>query len=318
MQQSGQNGTKVRKTGSRDGILVVDKPADMTSASVVNRIKRLPGISKAGHTGTLDPFATGVLVCPVNRATRLSRFFLRGRKKYAAVLRLGIETDTMDKTGRIMAQHSFAGISGARIVEAAEGFTGRIRQVPPAFSALKHNGKPLYKYARDGKPVHKPAREVEIYSIRVTRIDLPHVGLEVSCSAGTYIRTLCADIGRVLGCGGHLSDLRRTESAGFTIEEAVPLSHLENAPPADLAGRILSMADALREIPAHVADSSLAGKIRFGRPITAADLGAALAAPEEASSPYMKIVDGTNRLLAVIEKKRDKNAYSYCCVFHSG
>jgi tRNA pseudouridine55 synthase len=126
-----------------DGILVVNKPADMTSAGVVNRIKRLPGVVKAGHTGTLDPFATGVLICPVNRATRLSRFFLHGSKKYAAVLTLGIETDTLDFTGEVTARHRVKEFTKARIQEVMDGYAGDIRQVPPVFSALKHNGVPL-------------------------------------------------------------------------------------------------------------------------------------------------------------------------------
>ncbi|MFP3981465.1 MAG: tRNA pseudouridine(55) synthase TruB [Desulfobacterales bacterium] len=297
-----------------DGIIVVDKPAAITSAAVVGRIKRLAGITKTGHAGTLDPFATGVLICPINRATRLSRFFLHGRKKYAGVLRLGTETDTLDRTGRVVSEHRVPDISEQRIRDTVKGFVGQIQQVPPAYSALKHNGVPLYKYARAGTPVEKPPRTVEIRDIRVTHVALPDIEFEVSCSGGTYIRTLCADIGKALGSGGHLKELIRTESSGFTIKEAATLEDLEAvATPVDLAPFVIPMATALRGMPAHVADAVLAEKIRHGRQISAMDLQAAAA---DEDTGFVKITDNENRLLAVIEKNRDKSVYSYCCVFH--
>lgn len=300
-----------------DGIIVVDKPAAKTSAAVVSRIKRLAGIKKVGHAGTLDPFATGVLICPINRATRLSRFFLHGRKKYAGVLRLGTETDTLDRTGRVVAEHRVPDISTQRIDEAVQAFIGEIQQVPPAFSALKHNGVPLYKYARAGTPVEKPPRTVEIHDIRVTHVALPDIAFDVSCSGGTYIRTLCADIGKALECGGHLKELVRTESSGFTLEAAASLQDLEAAgTPADLAQFVIPMAEALRGIPVHVADAALAEKIRYGRPISDRDLQTAGAAEKDEKTGFVKITDNENRLLAVIEKNRENFAYSYCCVFH--
>ncbi|MBS3809394.1 MAG: tRNA pseudouridine(55) synthase TruB [Desulfobacterales bacterium] len=318
-----------RKPGSRkpagkqaaleSGVIVVDKPEGETSAAVVNRLKRLSGIYKAGHTGTLDPFATGVLICPVNRATRLSRFFLRGRKKYNAVLRLGAETDTLDRTGEITAEHRIPDLSEEEIRRIIKGYTGRIEQVPPAYSALKHNGVPLYKYARKGKPVYKPARTVEIYEISVKNIDLPEISIEVSCSGGTYIRTLCSDIGRSLGCGGYLNELVRIESCGFGIDEAASLSSLEAVGTAgELQRFVIPMAEALRGMQAHVAGPELTEKIRFGRPVSEADLGGKTAGPENENSAFVKIVDNNNRLLAVIEKEKDKFEYSYCCVFQSG
>ena len=300
-----------------DGIIVVDKPAGKTSAAVVSRIKRLAGIKKVGHAGTLDPFATGVLICPINRATRLSRFFLHGRKKYAGVLRLGTETDTLDRTGRVVAESRVPDISTQRIDDAVREFIGQIQQVPPAFSALKHNGVPLYKYARAGTPVEKPPRTVEIHDIRVTHVALPDIEFEVSCSGGTYIRTLCADIAKSLGCGGHLKELARTESSGFSIEAAASLQDLEAVgTPADLAPFVTPMAAALRGMPVHVADETLAEKIRHGRPISERDLQPADAGAEDEKAGFVKITDRKNRLLAVIEKNRDKFAYSYCCVFH--
>ncbi|MBS0012408.1 MAG: tRNA pseudouridine(55) synthase TruB [Desulfobacterales bacterium] len=310
---------KIAQAADRpDGIVVVNKPANMTSAAVVSRLKRLPGVKKIGHTGTLDPFATGVLICPINRATRLSRFFLHGTKKYKAVLHLGTETDTLDCTGEITARHPAIDLTGDRICQTVESFTGDIQQVPPVFSALKHNGVPLYRYARNGTPVEKPARTVRIESIRVTGIDLPDICFDVTCSAGTYIRSLCADIGHALGSGGHLSRLVRTESCGFGIHEAAALADLEKVEtPAQLQPWVISMAGAIADIPAYAADPDLLEKIRHGRPIAAGDVQ-----PESATDAggRFRILDPEDRLVAVIEKKTgkspDKINYSYCCVFH--
>ncbi len=316
--QPGSRKPAEKQAALESGIIVVDKPEGKTSADVVNRLKRLSGIYKAGHTGTLDPFATGVLICPVNRATRLSQFFLQGGKKYEAVLRLGAETDTLDKTGEITAEYRLPDLSGEEIRRIIKGYAGRIEQVPPAYSALKHNGVPLYKYARKGKPVYKPARTVEIYEISVKGIDLPEISIEVSCSSGTYIRTLCSDIGRSLGCGGYLNELVRVESCGFGLDDAAALSSLEAAGAAgELQRFVIPMAEALRGMQAHVAGPELAEKIRFGRRISEADLGGHRAVPENKNSAFVKIVDNNNRLLAVIEKEKDKFEYSYCCVFQS-
>ncbi|MGM0453701.1 MAG: tRNA pseudouridine(55) synthase TruB, partial [Thermodesulfobacteriota bacterium] len=224
---SNSNGSPNGLQQAPNGVLIIDKPADMTSADVVKRIKRLPGVKKAGHTGTLDPFATGVLVCPINRATRLAQFFLHSRKTYAATMHLGIETDTQDHTGRTVATHAIENIDEPAISVAVDGFIGQIEQVPPVFSALKHEGVPLYKHARNGRPVEKPPRRVHIGRIDLVGVRLPEIDIEVSCSGGTYIRTLCADIGRRLGCGAHLCRLRRTETGGKTLAEAVSLSELQ-------------------------------------------------------------------------------------------
>jgi tRNA pseudouridine55 synthase len=176
------------------GIIVVDKPADITSARVVARIKKFFGAPKAGHTGTLDPFATGVMVCCINNATRLSRFFLHGNKKYEALLHLGIETETQDSTGTIIATCDEVHFSDKTIQTVFKQFEGTLYQHPPIFSALKHKGIRLYKLAREGKPVQKPPRRISISYIKILEIDQPLIRFEVSCSAGTYIRTLCADI----------------------------------------------------------------------------------------------------------------------------
>jgi tRNA pseudouridine55 synthase len=205
------------------GIVVVDKPANMSSAQAVAAVKRLLEARKVGHAGTLDPFATGVLVCCVNQATRMAQFFLHSRKKYRALMHLGIETDTQDGTGRIISSIAPTAVTAKHLHRVIKEFEGSYWQRPPAFSALKLRGVPLYRHARRGRPVQKPRRRVEIDAIRIQDIDLPYVRFEVGCSAGTYIRTLCADIGRRLECGAHLKELRRIESGPFTVSAAASL-----------------------------------------------------------------------------------------------
>ncbi len=297
------------------GIVIVDKPAGITSAKVVARVKKLFGARKAGHTGTLDPFATGVLVCCINRATKLARFFLHGKKKYQAVLGLGVETDTQDSTGTVTFTCDTFGLSERTIRTVFKQFEGTIEQLPPVYSALKHKGVPLYKLARSGKPTQKPARRVSISHIEIREINLPLIHFEVSCSAGTYIRTLCADIGASLGCGGHLKALRRIESSEFTISDAVALSELEALMlPEKLSDRIISMADALQGMPEHMADKVLIEKIMHGNIITKKDV-----VPRHVDSQegFIKIVDNNNDLIAVLESKKERNRYEYCCVFNN-
>ena len=182
-----------------DGILVVDKPAGISSAGVVARIKSVLKVRKAGHAGTLDPFATGVMICCINRATKLSRFFLHSRKRYEALLRLGRETDTQDSTGTVTAEADPGGIEVTELHAVFDRFKGRQKQSPPAYSALKHKGVPLYKLARRGAAVQKPPREIMVSELSIQETALPNVRFTVTCSAGTYVRTLAADIGRALG-----------------------------------------------------------------------------------------------------------------------
>ncbi|MGD8740958.1 MAG: tRNA pseudouridine(55) synthase TruB, partial [Desulfobacterales bacterium] len=217
----------VKTRQESNGIIVVDKPQNISSARVVAEVKRLLDARKVGHAGTLDPFAAGVLVCCINDATRLARFLLAGNKTYDATLKLGIETDTQDMTGTVTAVKPVKDWPEDAIKSAVKKFEGQIEQQPPVFSALKHKGTPLYRLARMGTPVQKPARKVHISKINILEVKLPLVHFEVACSAGTYIRTLCADIGQQLGCGGHLLALTRTESSGFKIQQALSLARLE-------------------------------------------------------------------------------------------
>ncbi|WP_319523124.1 tRNA pseudouridine(55) synthase TruB [uncultured Desulfosarcina sp.] len=296
-----------------NGIVVVDKPEGFSSARIVSRIKELFGARKAGHTGTLDPFATGVLVCCLNRATRLSRFFLKGDKTYEAVLRLGIRTDTQDPTGALVAEKPVDGITDAMIARVAERFTGEISQVPPVYSALKHEGTPLYKLARRGEAVEKPARKVRIDRLEILEVNLPEVRFAVSCSSGTYIRTLCADMGDALGCGGHLKRLRRTASCGFSIEDALTPEALEALKDREtLEQAVVGMNEALAFIPAVAAGDGLSGKVQNGMKLSEKDFPVS---PERSREGFFKVVDRSGRLIAVLGDPRDPDSYNYCCVF---
>ena len=299
----------------QSGILVVDKPAGITSAGVVARVKKIFGARKVGHAGTLDPFATGILVCCINRGTKLARFFLHGNKKYEAVLHLGIETDTQDSTGIVTSTCDNVLCSEIKIRSVFNQFKGTTEQIPPVYSALKCKGTPLYKLARRGNPVQKPARRITIFNIEILRINLPLIHFTVSCSAGTYIRTLCADIGKSLGCGGHLKELRRIQSGGFSITEAVKLSEIENfALSEKISDRITSMSNALQDMPEHIADKGLAEKIMHGNIITKKDLRPV---HTETSESFIKIVDINNDLIAVLKDTKESDRYGYCCVFNN-
>jgi len=301
--------------GILNGIIVIDKPPNMTSARVVAAVKKSLNAAKVGHAGTLDPFAEGVLICCVNQATRLAGFLLHGPKKYAAVLKLGEETDTQDFTGTVLATAEPIGLSPQTIQDVFQSFKGTVEQLPPVYSALKHKGVPLYRLARRGRPIQKPPRRVQIYEINVRQIDLPFIRFDVVCSAGTYIRTLAADIGRSLGCGGHLHALKRIESSGFTLDQATPLP--EPAEPArnrKLRQQMISMRDALPTMPEFHAADKLVAKIRHGQSLTLQDLGDPPGGTRMGGA-YAKIVDRNGDLIAVVEHRASDQRLNYCCVF---
>lgn len=299
-----------------NGILVIDKPEKITSAKAVSVVKKRLNAKKAGHAGSLDPFATGVLVCCVNQATRLAGFFLKGNKKYEAVLNLGIETDTLDSTGNIISTCEINDISKQDILSAVKQFEGKIKQRPPFYSALKHKGIPLYRYARKGKLIKKPARDVLISYIKIIEIKLPDICFEVSCSSGTYIRTLGADIATALGCVGHLKKLKRIESSGFSIDEAVSFSdikkkHLKGNSSDSLLQKLVSMADALPELKEYVADDLLAKRIKHGCKITTKDI---ILPNTNENETFIKILDTDHNLIAILRFNKDFDSYKYFCV----
>lgn len=213
-----------RRSFDPSGALVVDKPAGITSHDVVDALRRRFGWSKVGHAGTLDPMATGVLVLLVGKATRSQAVFLNDDKEYRGVVAFGAETTTHDVEGEVVARHQGPLHLSREAVEATlAGFRGEVKQLPPMVSAIKHKGKPLYKYARKGQEVEREARTIRIHRLELLDFRGDEAEIEVACSKGTYVRTLAHDIGRRLGCGAYLKTLRRTRSGPFRVEEARPL-----------------------------------------------------------------------------------------------
>lgn len=211
------------------GIFLIDKPEGLTSFRIVQFVRRALQIKKVGHAGTLDPFATGLLViCAGRQATKHISRLMAGEKEYIATLQLGIETDTLDLTGKVVGEHKVAVLDKSQVEECLAGFIGKQLQTPPQFSALKHQGKPLYYYARKGIEVEKAPREVEISELECVGLDENSLSIRVVCSKGTYIRTLGADIGKLLGCGAHLTALRRLRSGPFSVSGAINGSELQN------------------------------------------------------------------------------------------
>ncbi|HEY3306851.1 MAG TPA: tRNA pseudouridine(55) synthase TruB [Desulfuromonadaceae bacterium] len=212
-----------------NGFIIIDKPAGITSHDVVSRVRRILGTKKVGHTGTLDPFATGVLPVAVNEGTKAIPYLDEGRKCYQALMRLGVTTDTLDMTGKVLSETDSSLVDEQLLRSLLLGFTGPISQVPPMFSAIKLGGQPLYKLARQGQEIEREPRQVEIYELELISYRLPFVEIRVVCSRGTYIRSLADDIGSALGCGAALQELRRTASGPFAIEAAVSLETLEES-----------------------------------------------------------------------------------------
>ena len=208
-----------------NGIVIVDKPQGWTCKDVTARLRRVFNTRRIGHGGTLDPMAIGVLPVFVGRATRGVEFFEHAEKTYETVLRLGLTTDTEDITGTVLTEQD-AFVTGEMVEEVLEQFRGDIMQVPPMYSALKVNGQKLYDLARKGKEVERQPRPITIHELTLLGMEAEGIRLRVRCSKGTYIRTLCKDIGQALGCGGCMAELRRVQAGEYTIEESVPLAVL--------------------------------------------------------------------------------------------
>jgi len=212
-----------------NGFIIIDKPPGITSHDVVSRVRRIIGTRRVGHTGTLDPFATGVLPIAINDGTKAIPFLDEGVKCYEALMQLGTATDTLDITGQVLSERNYTSVNREMLLDTFAKFTGTINQIPPMFSAIKQNGQPLYKLARQGQQVERAARQIEIHSMELLSFESPLVSFRVTCSRGSYIRTLADDIGAMLDCGACLKELRRTASGPFLMQNAVTLDQLENA-----------------------------------------------------------------------------------------
>jgi tRNA pseudouridine55 synthase len=253
------------------GIINVDKPAGPTSHDVVAAVRRMAGQQKVGHAGTLDPIATGVLLICLGAATRVVEYLVSGRKRYRATIVLGATTDTYDAAGRWVSQGGRADFSRSEIESALVPFLGRIEQAPPAYSAVKHQGQPLYRRARRGEAVVPSSRVVEVDALAVLDWTPPALILDIACSPGTYIRSLAHDLGQRLGSGAYVASLVRLSSGCFALEEAVSLERLEEAFRNGQEGLYLLPADeALLDWPALVLGNDDSQRIRQGLPVRGA------------------------------------------------
>lgn len=237
-----------------DGVLLLDKPVGLSSNQALQQAKRLYQAAKAGHTGSLDPFATGLLPVCFGEATKFSHFLLDADKTYCATMRLGATTTTGDTEGEIVTTAE-VNVTREKMEEVLRGFLGEIYQVPPMYSALKHQGKALYEYARAGIEIERPARAVTIHHIELLELDQPSATIRVSCSKGTYIRTLAEDIGKALGCGAYLTQLRRTVSGFFDVSRAVTLEALKAMQLEERDAILLSPDCMLQDLPAVALDN---------------------------------------------------------------
>jgi tRNA pseudouridine55 synthase len=247
-----------------NGIVVIDKPAGKTAHDIVHEVKTILGVRKAGHIGTLDPIATGVLPICLNEATKLERFLVGEDKEYLATMLLGVKTDSLDTEGKIISQ-SDKFVTDDKIREILAQMSGKIKQVPPAYSAVKYCGEPLYKYARKGVFLEKPPRDGEIYSIVIEKICFPRVTFRVVCSKGTYIRVLCSEVGELLECGACLCGLRRLRSGFFLERMAISLNNYEYTDKKNkLLENILPMEELLPLMTAIELEDNCLEKLRNG------------------------------------------------------
>lgn len=248
-----------------DGVLVIDKPEGWTSHDVVAKVRNITKVKKVGHTGTLDPFATGVLPLTLGRATRLTSYFVSSDKVYQGVIRFGFATTTFDRDGEPTCDASSPQLEASRIAEIFAQYVGTVKQTQPPYSAKKIHGKPMYQYARKGVVLDAETKEVTIKSLTLTSVEGCEAGFELCCSAGTYARSLAHDVGRDYGCGGHLIRLRRTRSGNFPIESATGLTEADCFHTREyFSERVIPMRNLLQEIPAIRLSAGDCEKVKHG------------------------------------------------------
>ena len=286
------------------GILLLDKQEGETSFEVVKKVRKVSGVRKVGHAGTLDPFATGLLLVLLGEGTKLSPFLVAGEKRYRGTLRLGIETDTLDPTGRVVKTSPVPDLEHGFIRACALDFTGTIEQTPPRFSALKLEGKRAYALARRGMPVILQKRRVHIDRLEIESIDLPEVTMVVTCSRGTYLRSLAADLGERLGPGAHLKSLRRLSCGSFTVDQALSSKDLESGKPRErVQEAIIPLREALPRMEEIQIDGAMACRIRSGHQPKQEELAAGFCLSPFREKHY-KLVHG-NDLVAITGSSAD-------------
>jgi tRNA pseudouridine55 synthase len=274
------------------GVLVVDKPVGLTSHDVVQVIRKGTNIRRAGHTGTLDPRASGVLVILIGPAVRLSEYVSASDKRYQAVLRLGASTDTYDADGKVTRSRPVENITEEQFESELQKFVGEIEQVPPPYSAVKVKGRKAYEMAREGEEVDLAPRKIKVYSLELLEWATPEAVIDVYCSSGTYVRSLAHDLGEALGCGAHLVGLRRTKSGRFTLRDAVPLRKLKDAfDDGSWYQFLIPAAEALSDWPSIELSEEQVDALRHGHRI-----------PAEAGSPNLaRGISGMGELVALLE-----------------
>lgn len=286
------------------GIINVYKEKGFTSHDVVAKLRGIVGQKKIGHTGTLDPDATGVLPVCLGKATKLCDLLTDKDKTYEAVMLLGMTTDTQDITGRILEEKSTETLTADKVREVIESFIGDYDQIPPMYSALKVNGKKLYELAREGKVIERKARPVKILDIQILEIDLPKVRMEVSCSKGTYIRTLCHDIGEKLGCGGCMESLIRTRVSTFRIEDAKTLDEIETLKQEGKLAELLVPIDAMFPFyPKITVKDDWKAFAKNGNPLDLKMLKEACGQDEETQ---VRLYDESGKFIAIYQWKEKK------------
>jgi tRNA pseudouridine55 synthase len=282
-----------RKTHVGDGILIVKKEIGWTSHDVVAKVRGLLGGAKVGHAGTLDPAATGVLPLLIGKATRVAEYLVGWDKEYRAVLRLGETTDTQDATGTVLQRVETTGVSLEILDGVVARFRGPQKQVPPMYSAVKVAGRPLYKSARAGETVDRAERDIVIHELEVTAIDGRDIGLRVVCSKGTYIRTLCADMGQALGVGGHLLSLERTRVGSLAVEQGLTVEQLAaHVTVGSIGSVLLTLDQVLAQLPLVTVTAEQAVRVLHGTPV-----GAPRDLPPTESP--IRVKDERGRLLAI-------------------
>ena len=287
-----------------DGVMVLDKPRGCTSAQALNRVKKAVGAKKAGHTGTLDPFATGVLPVCFNQATKAIPYLGDDIKEYEAEMTLGISTDTMDDTGTVTGRVDAEHIGRDDVEEVIEGFSGEIMQVPPMYSAAKVSGRKLYSLAREGKEIERKPKRVTIEEIRLLHFSYPKATFYVRCSRGTYVRVIASDAGRKLGCGAHLSELRRLRSGPFTLSGASSIEDVESG-----NYNILPLEEVLGGYPRVHLEGGLCESVRNGIPISREALSG-VELPEFKNRDIITVFY-RNTILSICEAKTDSDEFEY-------
>jgi tRNA pseudouridine55 synthase len=275
------------------GVLNIDKPEGITSHDVVKQVRRISGLRRVGHAGTLDPLATGVLLICVGRATRLVEYLIGQNKRYVATVRLGQTTDTYDADGALLTESPVT-VSAADIEQALVQFRGRIQQKAPSFSAIKRDGQPLYKLARQGKAVNPPIREVHIMNLQLLQWADPFLQLELACSSGTYVRSLAHDLGQALGCGGHITALQRTAVGEFSLPQAVSLPDLQMG---DWQNHLLPIDHAVQHLPSLDLSAAEAARVQLGQQLTRQDT--------HPDAPLVRVYEPSGRFLAILRSKEN-------------